>query len=189
MEESFCRLGIFIRPCLQYVCFFCFMGIYHLGVHLFLFCSICNQSINPVWITMFCLKLEWIINITSLTCKISHYFCVCGEEVHLNCLFFFACWLSADRNQWIKWSVSHDWIYSEHECEKWCVECVFGNLPCVLTVGSDLPRLSRIKSAFLRNLHTQTQVSLMCREFIQIRTMRGCLSNILLRPFNVCQTF
>lgn len=49
MEESFCRLGIFIRPRLQFlVCFVCFMGIYHPGT--FVFFSIC-QSYNQFTIS------------------------------------------------------------------------------------------------------------------------------------------
>lgn len=106
MEESFCRLGIFIRPRLQYLgwVFFCaswaFIYViteYILFVFLFLYLPICQpiQHGSPCSV----LKFKWLINIGSLTCKIfiSLFLtlCVCM------CVFLFssAFWLSADLNQ------------------------------------------------------------------------------------------
>lgn len=79
MEESFCRLGIFIRPHLQFlVCFVCFMGIYHPGYISFI-SLFANLTTNSLYLIMICLKFEIIIMIfiARPTCKISHNFGVC----------------------------------------------------------------------------------------------------------------
>lgn len=134
MEESFCRLGIFIRPRLQFlVCSVYFMGIYHPGYISFYF-SIC-QSYDQFTIShhdlfeIFNIFLIIMIFIARPTCKISHNFgvriSVCGGPHRKPCgvtyniiflspfpvlLFLFPyCWLESMGQVFMSQNLCFNW--------------------------------------------------------------------------------